>query len=123
MTYPRLIDDGSVWIVAAPPLIWAAHFLLSYGISAVWCAGDAGALAPVRWTLAGLTLAALAGLGAVARVAVRGYGGGLAPGRAINRDADADRAQFLGHVALLLCVLSAVATVFTALPVAAFARC
>lgn len=123
MTYPRLIDDGSVWIVAAPPLIWAAHFLLSYGIAAVWCAGDAGALAPVRWTVAGLTLAALAGLGAVARVAVRGYGGGLAPGRAINRDAEADRAQFLGHVALLLCVLTIVATLFTALPAVVFARC
>lgn len=123
MTYPRLVDDGSVWIVAAPPLIWAAHFLSSYILAAVWCAGDGGALGPVRWILAGLTLAAVAGIAAVARVAVRRYGGGLAPGRAINRDAEADRAQFLGHVALLLCLLSLLATLFTALPAVVFARC
>lgn len=123
MTYPRLIDDGSVWIVATPPVIWAAHFLLCYWLAAVWCAAGLGPLAPVAWIVGGLTAAALAAIGWVARVALVRYGGGLAPGRAIARNDEADRRQFLGHVALLLCVLNAVAVVMTALPALVFPSC
>lgn len=123
MTYPRIIDDGSVWIVIMPPVIWAGHFLAAYWIAAVWCARDLGALAPAAWAILVLTVLALAAIGWLARVAVVNYGGSLRPVRAIAGDRDVARKRFLGHVALLLCALNAVAVVFTAIPSAVFPRC
>jgi len=34
----------SLWMLAASPTIWAAHFLLCYATAAVWCAKVGGAL-------------------------------------------------------------------------------
>lgn len=123
MRYPRVIDDGSVWIVVIPPVIWAAHFLLSYWIAAVWCAADLGALAPVRWAIGGLTVAALAGIGWIARIAVRRYSGRFRPLRSYHHDNEDARKGFLGHVALLLAALNSAAVLFTAAPAMVFAQC
>lgn len=123
MTFPRLIDDGSVWIVVIPPAIWAGHFLSAYWIAAVWCAAGQAGLAPAAWAILGLTVLALAGIGWTARVAAVRYGGRLRSGVAVSGDAAADRRRFLGHVALLLCALSVVAVIFTALPALVFDRC
>lgn len=127
MSYPRLVDDRSIWVMVAPSVIWAAHFLLCYWIAAIWCAkaagGGSGPLQPVAWAVAGVTALALGLIWALARHAWRRYGGSLFIGRSIAEDRAEDRKRFLGHVALLLCVLNTVAVIFTALPVLVFDRC
>ena len=103
------------WGLLAPPAVWAAHFLLSYGVASVYCAklgADAG-LSPVRWFIAGLTGAAFLGL------AVLGL-----KGRALWRSDDqaaaaapelAARQRFIGATTLLLTGLAAFATLLSAL--------
>ena len=34
--------NQSLWLLTASPVMWAAHFLLSYGTASVWCAKVAG---------------------------------------------------------------------------------
>ncbi len=123
MTYPRIIDDGSVWIVIIPPVIWAGHFLAAYWIAALWCARAAGELSPAFWAILGLTLVALASIGWIARIATVSYGGLLRREGFIVDDRERSRKRFLGHVALLLCALNAVAVIFTAIPGVVFDRC
>ncbi|MCV2868843.1 hypothetical protein OEW28_09405 [Defluviimonas sp. WL0002] len=123
MRYPRIIDDGSVWIVIVPPLIWALHFLAAYWIAAVWCAREAGSLTPAAWSIIVLTILALVAISLIGRVAAVRYGGFTRPGRESAGDTQADRRQFLGHVALLLCVLNAAAVMMTAIPSVMFGRC
>ncbi len=102
----------SLWTLIAGPLIWTAHFLACYLTAAVWCAkfaGPEGSLDPVRWAVAGYTLAALIGIGIAFVRARRRHrlGDSVAPHDA---DSDADRHRFLGLATLLLAGLSAVAT-------------
>lgn len=123
MTYPRIIDDGSVWIVILPPVIWAGHFLAAYWIAALWCARAAGVLTPAAWAILALTLVALAAIGWIARIATVDYGGLLRREASIADDRERSRKEFLGHVALLLCALNAVAVIFTAVPSVVFSRC
>lgn len=123
MRFPRLVDEGSVWIVVAPPVIWAGHFLLAYWIASVWCARGGEGLVAANWTIVALTAVALAAIGWIVRVAVVRYGGHLRPEGEIAGDRDRERRRFLGHVALLLCALHAVAVVFTALPSLVFGQC
>ena len=123
MSFPRLIDDGSVWIVVTPPVIWAAHFLLCYWIAAIWCAAELGALAPVRWAIAALTVAALAAIGWTARIAITRYSGRFQPLASYHGNDDDARKSFLGHVALLLSALNSAAVILTAAPAMVFAQC
>jgi hypothetical protein len=110
----------SLWGLTVPPAIWALHFLLCYVSAAVWCAkvGQAAAsLAGVRTAIALLTAVALTGI-AVAGVGGyrrHGHGHGL---ETTGHDFDSaeGRHRFLGFATLLLAGLSAVATIFTALP-------
>src|SRR5687767_12655972 len=54
-----------LWLLTVSPVIWSAHFLLSYVTAAVWCAkaGPDAALSPIRVAIALYTLFALAGIG------------------------------------------------------------
>lgn len=113
---PRLIDDGSLWIMIAAPSIWAAHFLISYWVAAIWCAKIGGSLLDVRWIIAALGLASIALIGLLALIAVRRYGGTLIIFEEITEDSRPARERFMGHVSLLLCILSAVAVGFTVIP-------
>ena len=114
-----------LWVLAAAPAIWAAHFLLSYITAAVWCAkfaGRDGALAPVQTAIGWYTAIALT---VIAVVAVSGY---LRHGKGFeidehHDDTAADRHRFLGFAALLLAGLSAVATIYVATSVAFVERC
>ena len=122
---PRVIDQGSVWILVAVPSIWAGHFLLSYWIAAIWCAKlPAGAsLAEIRWVIAGLgalSIAAIAGLGVIA---VRRYGGEFLVFEEITESSERGRDRFIGHVTLLLCGLSVMATLFTVIPGLVIGQC
>lgn len=113
----------SLWRLVASPLIWAAHFGLSYGTAAVWCAkyaGGSGSLAEVRIAIAVYTALALAGIGSVA------WGGWTRhafEGSTLPHDFDSqeDRHRFLGFATFLLSGLSAIAVIYVSL-VAVFLR-
>jgi hypothetical protein len=109
----------SLWMLAASPLIWAAHFLLSYVTASVWCAkfarpGDS--LFGVRMAIGVYSLLALAAIADVGRRGLRRHGHGRAE---LPHDADTpeDRHRFLGFATLLLSGLSAVAVLYASLVV------
>ena len=117
--------SASLWSLAIPPVIWAAHLLLSYGTAAIWCAkyaGPDGSLGPARAAIAGYTLAALVGIGVVGRRGWRAHRLGSAE---TPHDADTpeDRHRFLGFATVLLSGLSAVAVIFGALPAVFIRSC
>jgi hypothetical protein len=110
----------SLWILTFAPAIWAAHFLLSYGTAAIWCAkaGPGAGLGDVRMVIGIYTAAALAGIFIVGWTGWRRQeivGFHMPPGE-IEAAADtaADRHQFLAFATLLLSGLSAVATIYVA---------
>jgi hypothetical protein len=115
----------SLWTLAFPPLVWAVHFLLSYCTAAIWCAKFAGAsrsLEGARIVIAGYTLVAL---GLVAACGFRGYRRLMRPGvpRGEGRDTPQARTRFLGHAAMLLSGLSAIAVLYAALVVVFIRSC
>lgn len=102
------------WMLVVAPLIWAAHFLLSYVTAAIWCAKVGGSLGEVRTAIAVFTAVALAGIGFVGW---RGYRRHRLDSAAVPHDTDSpkDRHLFMGFATLLLSGLSAVATIYVAL--------
>ncbi|HEX2256153.1 MAG TPA: hypothetical protein VHG92_05525 [Afifellaceae bacterium] len=107
-----------IWFLIAGPTIWSAHFLASYVVAAVWCAKAAAPHGPVllQWAIAAMTLLALAGIFSVGWVATREWRFGE-PGWMRNDAPTVEaRQRFVGHSSWLLCALSAVATIFVALP-------
>ena len=116
-------SNASLWILAASPTFWAAHFLLCYIFAAVWCGrlGD-GSMAAVRMTIAGLTIVALAGIGAVGAVAWRWHRAAAGP---LPHDADTpeDRRGFMGMATLLLSGLSGVGVIYSALAAVFIGTC
>lgn len=107
------------------PAIWALHFLLAYVTAAIACAK-----APGPSSTLGGTRVALWAYTAVALVAIAGFGW-----RSLRRhrhgnaglphddDTAGDRRRFLGFASLLLCGLSFVAVVYSAMVIAAFGTC
>ena len=131
MADERILPDAgvpgeSLWAMIIAPTIWALHFLACYILAAIFCAKagtPAADLASVRWWIAGLTVAALAGIAACAVQAFRL--GHFREGKAAPHDADTihDRRRFLAYATLLLSGLSFVATLFVALPAVFVASC
>jgi hypothetical protein len=112
-----------LWVLIAGPLIWSAHFLISYIVAAVHCAKQPHtALDDVRLLILVLTVAALAG---IAVTGARGLQLHLRSLDGLPHDDDTpeDRRSFLGFATLLLCGLSAVAVIFVAMPIAFFEVC
>jgi hypothetical protein len=117
--------NQSLWLLTLSPVIWAAHFLLSYGTASVWCAkvaGPGGSLGGVRVAIVIYTLVALAGIGIVGWIGYRRHSHGDA---SVPHDDDTpeDRHRFLGFSTLLLSALSAVAVIYAALVVLFFRSC
>jgi hypothetical protein len=131
MADERILPDAgvpgeSLWAMIIAPTIWALHFLACYILAAIFCAKagtPAADLGSVRWWIAGLTVAALAGIAACAVQAFRL--GHFREGKAAPHDADTihDRRRFLAYATLLLSGLSFVATLFVALPAVFVASC
>lgn len=122
----RLLEEGSLWVMIAVPCVWAAQFLLSYWMAAVWCAKMAEGAEPiplVRIAVGVFTVTALAAIGLLARHARRRYNGRLRVLVDLTEDSEPERTRFLGHAALLLCIVSAFAIVFTAMPALIFETC
>jgi hypothetical protein len=114
-----------LWVLAAPPSIWAAHFLLSYATGSVWCAkfaGPGGSLAFVRGAIAVYTAVALA---AVAVLGGRGYRQHRHESSEPPHDDDTpeSRTAFVGFATLLLSGLSAIAIVYSALVAVVLRTC
>jgi hypothetical protein len=110
-------DAESLWQLAAPPLLWAGHFLTSYLVCAVWCAkvaGPAGSLAVPRMIVAALTAGSLL---ALSLLGVRGFKRHALPGGKPPHDQDTpeSRYRFLGLATMLLCGLSAIAVTYAGL--------
>lgn len=120
--------SASLWRITFGPLIWAAHFGLSYAGAAVICAKTGGAaVSGLRLGIGALTLAALV---AIAWIGWRAW---------IQWDMRADRAddpedrnqwgtsedrqQFLGHAAFLLAVISFIGVAYVALPAVFIGTC
>jgi hypothetical protein len=108
--------NQSLWLLTASPVIWAAHFLLSYITASVWCAkvaGPGGSLWGVRAAIAIYTLVALAGIGVIGWSGHCRHSFGHAD-LPHDDDTPEDRHRFLGFATLLLSGLSAVAVVYAA---------
>ena len=101
----------SLWLLAVPVAAWGLHFLAVYVIAAIYCAkagtAAAGPLATVRWWVVAVTAATFV---AYVLAAWRGYAGLRSNGR---NPASHDQ-PFLGAIALMLCALSAAASLFLA---------
>ena len=118
-------ENESLWILTVSPVMWAAHFLLSYLTAAIWCAKLAGpdaSLGGVRVAIAVYTVLALLGIGITGRIAFRRHRFGSAT---VPHDFDtpADRHRFLGFATLLLSALSAVAILYVALAAVFIGSC
>ena len=115
----------SLWLLTIAPAIWAAHFGASYGLAALWCAkvaGRDGSLSGARLIVAGLTAVALLCIAAVGRAGWRAAAlhTGATP---FHADTATDRHRLLGLATFLLAILSGVAVIYTAIPVAIFRSC
>jgi len=115
-----------LWRIIVSPTIWAVHFLASYVTVAVFCekAGRAAALAPAEVAVIAYTAAALAGIGWST------WGLWRVRGRSLTDDdfeyehnTPEERHRFLSHVALMLCLLSAVAVIYVAIPMLYLSSC
>lgn len=117
--------NQSLWLLTASPVIWAAHFLLSYITASIWCAKLAGpdkSLWEVRVAIVIFTALALIGIVFIGWVGHRRHSYGNA---SVPHDADTpeDRHRFLGFATLLLSGLSAVAVIYAGLVVVFIRSC
>lgn len=115
-----------LWHVIAAPIVWALHFLFCYVWAAIYCekVGRGASLDEPRVAVVVATVVALAliGLSTLSLWRVRG--------RSLTDDdfefehnTPEERHRFLSHVALMLCVLSAVAVVYVAIPMIYLTTC
>jgi len=120
---PKEIE--TLWTLFTAPVVWALHFLASYGAFSVYCAKASAAgfsFAHLRITLAGITVAALLVIVLAAWLAWRQWGFGI---QDPPHDAPTDRSRtlFQGFATLLLSGLSFVAVLYGALPLVFIEGC
>jgi hypothetical protein len=120
-----MTQRDSLWLLTVAPVLWAAHFLLSYITAAVWCAkvaGPQGTLDAIHPAIVWYTAAALAGIIAAGVMGYRRHEHGT---ETTTHDLDTpdDRRRFLGFVTLLLSCLSAVAVIYVAFASTVFRTC
>lgn len=114
----------SPWTLVAGPATWALHFLACYVLAAVWCArmSRVASLGEARIALWALTAIALAAIAWFGWRGLRAHRQGKA--RLPHDDPTAaDRSRFLGFASMLLCGLSAVAVLYSALAIAIIGDC
>ena len=115
-------ESASLIKITLGPVIWAAHFVVCYGLVAVTCA-KGWELAPVRDGL--LVFSAVA----LAAVCWTGWGSWRQwrpdeTGDFVNHGGRAeDRHHFLGHAAFLLAIIAALGVIFVTLPLVMLEGC
>lgn len=119
-------ESDSIWRIAFGPLIWAVHFVLTYGGTSVVCFKmfeHDWAMPFLRASIGGITVLALVGIGLVAWRSWKRWDYLDDYDYEHDRAVEEDRHEFLGHAAFLLAVLSAVGVVYVALPAAFVSSC
>ncbi|WP_246253349.1 hypothetical protein [Sulfitobacter maritimus] len=114
----------SLWRITFGPLIWALHFVCSYGATALVCAKAGAEAVPVLRMGIGIgTLLALALIFWFGLQAWRQWD--LRRDREWENDAGTgeDRHQFLGHAGFLLAAISFIGVVYVALPALFIGTC
>jgi hypothetical protein len=115
-----------LWRVIAAPAIWAGHFLFCYVYAAIYCE-KAGRGAPldqptIAVIVATIVALLLIGLSTLSLWRVRGRS--LTDNDfEFEHNTPEERHRFLSHVALMLCVLSAVAVLYVAMPMLYLTSC
>lgn len=112
----------SLWLLTVSPLIWSAHFVLSYATVAVWCAKSGGSLWNARVAIIVYTVVALAGIAVTCWFGFRRHSFGTVTSTH-DFDSPAGRHGFLGFSVVLLSGLSAIATLYVALPILFIGTC
>lgn len=115
-----------LWKVIAAPIIWSLHFLFCYVYAAVYCekTGRGADLAPAVWAVGIATAVALALIGLIAASLWRVRARSLTDNDfEFEHNSPEERHRFLSHVALMLCVLSAVAVIYVAIPTVYLSSC
>ena len=113
-----------LWKVIAAPIVWAAHFLFCYIYVAIYCekAGRDALLGDARIAVIGATIIALAAIGWSTHSLWR-VRGRTDDDFEFEHNTPEERHRFLSHVALMLCLLSAVAVFYVALPMLYLTSC
>ena len=115
-----------LWRVIAAPIIWALHFLFCYVYAAIYCekAGRDASLDHPTLVVIIATLVALAGIGLSTRHIWRVRARSLTDNDfEFEHNTPEERHRFLSHVALMLCVLSAVAVLYVTIPMLYLSTC
>lgn len=115
-----------LWSVIIAPFIWAAHFLVCYVGAAIYCQklGRDADLGDIRLLVLGATAVALLGIGLSTFRLWRVRGRSLTDDDfEYEHDTAEERHRFLSHVALMLCVLSAVAVIYVTIPMLYLSSC
>jgi hypothetical protein len=115
-----------LWRVIAAPIVWALHFLFCYVYGAVYCEklGRDAPLAGPTMVIIGATVVALALIGLSILSLWRVRGRSLTDNDfEFEHNTPEERHRFLSHVALMLCVLSAVAVLYVAIPMLYLSSC
>ena len=115
-----------LWRVIAAPIVWAVHFLFCYVYAAVYCENlgrEASLTNPMIAVVAG-TLVALALIGWFTHRLWRVRARSLTDNDfEFEHNTPEERHRFLSHVALMICVLSAVAVIYVTIPVLYLSTC
>lgn len=115
-----------LWRVIAAPVVWALHFLFCYVFGAIYCAklGRDASLDVATWVIVGATVVALALIGFSTHHLWRVRGRSLTDNDfEFEHNTPEERHRFLSHVALMLCVLSAIAVLYVAIPMLYLTSC
>ncbi|WP_323764436.1 hypothetical protein [Marinovum sp.] len=105
----------SIWHMVLAPVVWSFYFLAVYAFTAVDCA-KTGTLDTARLAILVLTPLALAGIGWLTWRAWRQWDYLSDYDYVHDKPTVEHRREFLGHAGFLLGLVSAVGTIFVALP-------
>jgi hypothetical protein len=111
----RVRPLGDLLQLCTGPVIWFAHFATLYAAEALICTPGLASAGAMTWVAGAATLAALAGLG--------GFGVMLLRRPAHDPAGRHGGAAFLRSATIWLAVLSAIAVVWVALPLAVLPVC
>ncbi|ETW13261.1 hypothetical protein ATO8_08616 [Roseivivax marinus] len=113
----------SLWHLILAPTIWAIHFCVTYGMTAIWCERAPAASGDLRLWILIVTAVALAMILGVAWRAWRQWD--YTDDYDYEHDGPTieDRREFLGHAGFLLAVVSVIGVIYVALPAAFVGSC
>lgn len=121
MTMLDRLHRNGLTTMAAPMTVWALHFVVIYSLVGLacergWTLHVVAGLNILVWQLGLLCVIALALLAWLARRAARDVRHAAAERSMPGPDVAAKRRRFVARVTLALCLLAAVAVLFTTIP-------